>query len=678
MRMEKRSSVNHDPVFSPCHRRGAWLMSLTLALLAGWSAKGDDSSFVVKLPGGVNLEMVKIQAGTFEMGIPDNSLGFNDNNDKNGKNSTKLPAKLHRVTLTKDYWLGVYEVTQAQWESVMRACNPQFKLGKPKNDFLTKYKAIITEGTTERIEKNVELKKYVTIKKDGNSWEWRPNVANSIYEKLYSGYYKACPMEMVSWHDAKEFCKRLNELYRGRLPKGYHFDLPTEAQWEYACRAGTTTSLNTGQELTAATGPCYNLHEAGWYSENSKDHTDALPARPKSNDKAIWELWDGDNVETPHKIGGKRPNRWGLYDMHGNVNEWCRDNNENEADYASDPEFFEDNGKGINELRVYRGGSFRSNPIETISGYRRAAVPSKRDATIGFRLALVPDSPQKMAVTKGVNDGRIKVDLPKGEIMTFEKISAGTFTMGSPKKEWGRSSYEQQHEVTLTKDFWLGTYEVTQAQWMAVTGGNPSFIREEGENNQEKRNKCPVDSITWNAAKEFCETLNVQCKSALPRGYHFDLPTEAQWEYACRAGTRSALNSGTDLTKAKFCFNLDTVGWFAENSGKPQTTREVGSKLPNKWGLYDMHGNVAEWCRDIYEDYKTVKDSKPPYNITGVPVTDPTGGKEGRGYREHVYRGGGCKDNSRSCRSAFRFHEPKPNYSSECLGLRVAIVPDDK
>lgn len=689
MKMEKRTPIKRSHIFPPGIILGTWLM--LLALLAGRDVNAAEFNGVVKLPDGINLQMVKINAGSFEMGIPENTLGHDDKDDKRlpdkGKDFKFLPAKLHRVTLTKDYWLGEYEVTQAQWASVMRACNPHFALGLPADNFLAKYKEVVietakAEGSTENILKNVTLKKYIMVdEKNKEKWDWRPNVAKNIYDHLFGSYYKTCPMESVSWHDAKEFCKRLNELYRGRLPQGYHFDLPTEAQWEYACRAGTKTALNTGQELTAETGACYNLHEAGWYHENSDDHIDALPIAPKENDRKVWGLWPFMAKQTPHKAGGKRPNGWGLYDMHGNVCEWCRDSGE--ADYASDPEFLKGNDKGINNLRVFRGGSYLSNPRETISGYRKAAAPNLRDATIGFRLALVPDLPPTKAATKEVRDGRIEINLSSKEKMTFEKIKAGKFWMGSPRKEWGRSPFEIMHEVALTNDYWLGTYEVTQGQWKAVmSGSNPAHFKTEGENNEIKKNLCPVENVSWYMAKAFCERLNDRYGGELPRGYHFDLPTEAQWEYACRAGTATALNSGTDLTKAKFCFNLDTVGWFAENSGRPKMPQAVGGKLPNKWGLYDMHGNVGEWCLDVYGDYKKDDDGN------GAEVTNPLGGEDTDTVEysrllkageklQRVYRGGGCQDNSRSCRSAFR-GSANPNHRSESIGFRIAIVPDDK
>ena len=126
-----------------------------------------------------------------------------------------------------------------------------------------------------------------------------------------------------------------------------------------------------------------------------------------------------------------------------------------------------------------------------------------------------------------------------------------TLHMGSPAGELGRDSDETQHKVTLTQDYWMGKFEVTQAQWQAVMGNNPSNYK--GDNR-------PVENISWNDAKEFCNKLNEKYAGKLPAGYKFDLPTEAQWEYACRAGTTTALNNGTDLTS--------TTGSCSKRNGK--------------------------------------------------------------------------------------------------------------
>ncbi|MBR4329058.1 MAG: formylglycine-generating enzyme family protein [Candidatus Riflebacteria bacterium] len=170
----------------------------------------------------------------------------------------------------------------------------------------------------------------------------------------------------------------------------------------------------------------------------------------------------------------------------------------------------------------------------------------------------------------------------------------------------------------------------------------------------------PIDSVTYNEAKAFCDKLNLKYLNQLPQGYKFDLPTESQWEYACRAGTKTALNNGKNLTTTKgSCPNLDEVAWYEENSNK--TTHSVGQKKPNAWGIYDMHGNVLEWCRDWYGEY--------PYSA----VTDPIGKKS---YFARVIRGGGFAFSANYCRSARRGQEDDDR-GFYMLGFRVALVPID-
>ncbi|MBR7144018.1 MAG: formylglycine-generating enzyme family protein, partial [Lentisphaeria bacterium] len=252
-----------------------------------------------------------------------------------------------------------------------------------------------------------------------------------------------------------------------------------------------------------------------------------------------------------------------------------------------------------------------------------------------------------ITLTKVVFNGT--VDLGNGVKLEMVKIKAGTFMMGSPENELGRRNRETRHRVTLTKDYWLGKYEVTQAQYEAIMGNNPAFFK--GSNR-------PVEQVSWNDAKDFCRKLNERYAGKLPAGYKFDLPTEAQWEYACRAGTTTALNNGTNLTSARgACSNLDEVGWYNKNYGS-NGHKEFGQKRPNNWGLYDMHGNVWEWCRDWYGSY------------TG-DATDPLGPSSGS-YR--VYRGGSCNYYAESCRSAFRL-SCNPGDRSISLGFRLALVP---
>ena len=240
------------------------------------------------------------------------------------------------------------------------------------------------------------------------------------------------------------------------------------------------------------------------------------------------------------------------------------------------------------------------------------------------------------------------VELPGGETLAMVKIAAGAFMMGSPDSEIGRSADERQHRVVLTRDFWLGKYPVTQAQWAAVMGGNPSYFPLGGD--------YPVEEVSWDDAKGFCAKLNAAFAGQLPPGYAFDLPTEAQWEYACRAGSVAAFNDGSGLEGPDGqCPGLDALGWHHGNSER--ATHPVGQKRPNAWGLCDMHGNVWEWCRDYYEDGY----ARDPEFLEGNQGTWP------------VRRGGSWGIAPRCCRSAFRNRDIAWKHDS-CFGFRLALV----
>jgi formylglycine-generating enzyme required for sulfatase activity len=211
----------------------------------------------------------------------------------------------------------------------------------------------------------------------------------------------------------------------------------------------------------------------------------------------------------------------------------------------------------------------------------------------------------------------------------FAEICPGTFMMGSPDSEAGRNSAEgPQHQVTISKAFELQTTEVTQSQWQAVMGSNPSTF---------KGKDLPVETVSWDDAQAFIAKLN-----AKGDGYRYRLPTEAEWEYAARAGTTGP-----------YAGDLYAMAWYYPNSGR--TTHPVGTKAPNAWGLYDMHGNVWEWTQDWYGGYSS------------SAVTDPVGPSSGS-YR--VHRGGSWIYDSQYCRSAFRYLN-SPVYRIYELGLRL-------
>jgi formylglycine-generating enzyme required for sulfatase activity len=237
-------------------------------------------------------------------------------------------------------------------------------------------------------------------------------------------------------------------------------------------------------------------------------------------------------------------------------------------------------------------------------------------------------------VQSRVVGGKLEIPLSSTLFAQFCFIPSGSFTMGSSSSEERRSSDEGQVEVTLSQPFWLAKTEVTQAQWEAVMGSNPS---------QFKGSNLPVESVSWEDAKTFTAKLNDE--SILPEGWKFALPTEAQWEFACRAGEKGPYSGGS----------LGDVGWYDDNS--EEKTHEVGQKKTNAWGLQDMHGNVWEWCADWYAE-------------TLQGGVDPKG-HESRFSR--VNRGGSWDVINSSCRAAYRGRST-PDSLDYRLGFRPAIV----
>jgi formylglycine-generating enzyme required for sulfatase activity len=230
--------------------------------------------------------------------------------------------------------------------------------------------------------------------------------------------------------------------------------------------------------------------------------------------------------------------------------------------------------------------------------------------------------------------------------MKLVLIPKGTFMMGSPETEKGRQENETQHEVTISKDYYLGVYEVTQAQYEKVMGKNPSHFQGAKVGNENA--DLPVENVSWNDAVEFCKKL-----SDLPEekkaGREYRLPTEAEWEYGCRAGSKTAYAFDDEEGL------LPEYGWFnRKSSGRTHT---VGLLEPNAWGLYDMHGNVWEWCSDRYGDY------------TKGAVSDPSGPKEGS---HRVLRGGSWDYVAAVCRSAFR-DWGDPSIRDHDYGFRLAL-----
>jgi len=235
-------------------------------------------------------------------------------------------------------------------------------------------------------------------------------------------------------------------------------------------------------------------------------------------------------------------------------------------------------------------------------------------------------------------------------------INSGTFTMGSPTNEANRGSDETQHDVTISKGFNMGKYEVTQELYQAVMGVNPSIFTSNPATGEVQERR-PVESVTWYDAVEFCNKLSEM--EGLTKAYKiigatvtvnwetngYRLPTEAEWEYACRAGMTTAYNTGDTIS--------DNTGWYTNNSNS--RTHEVGKKSANAWGLYDMQGNVWEWCWDWYGSYASESQ------------TDPRGAASGS---SRVLRGGGWDNFGQLLRSAFRDYN-NPDIRGDNDGFRL-------
>jgi formylglycine-generating enzyme required for sulfatase activity len=557
------------------------------------------------------MPMVWIEPGSFQMGQP------------------VVIEPVRQVSLSHGFYLGVYEVTQAEYEAVMT--------GNQHNLSATP-----------------------------------------------SGYvgYDDRPVEQVSHEDIQVFLSILNESEASNIPDGWVYALPTEAEWEYACRAGGSTVYSWGDGI--------HSDDANYVDSSINQTTD---------------------------VGQFAPNAWGLYDMHGNVFEWVSDwYDEYSSADATDPE-----GVALSDNRVIRGGSWYSDATSLGSAQRFIFTPNERTTVLGFRLALKKfsedvTSPEMQIfgdanithlqdtawVDPGVEahdvrDGNITdsitvsgtvdvnttgtytltytvsdatgneasitrtvnvvasthtADLNSTVSLEMIWVEPGTFTMGSPESETGRKTDETQHEVTLTNGFYLGKYEVTQAQYEAVMTGNTetnssghviSATPSNWPNNPDR----PVEKVSYDDIQKFLTRLNAQEAGNIPAGWAYVLPTEAQWEYACRAGTTTAYSWGDTITSEDANYN-NTIA---------QTT-DVGQYSANPWGFFDMHGNVWEWTADAGGTYASGAQTD-PFNA-------------GATGSNRVRRGGSWTNAGARLRSADRVSDAPSNRNIK-LGFRVGF-----
>jgi formylglycine-generating enzyme required for sulfatase activity len=537
------------------------------------------------------------------------------------------------------------------------------------------------------------------------------------------------PVDSVSWANAAEFCRKLSEMPEEKAA-GRWYRLPSEAQWEYACRAGST----------------------GRYSFSPR----LQPISKEGDEKALSDYgwFDGNSGGTTHAVGGKRASTWGLYDMHGNVWEFCQDWL-GEGYYANS---VTDDPVGPLEggARVLRGGGsadpaafcrsafrlaydwggagpaslpgFRVSVVLADTAAERAATSPASDATqsSGGSAADNPSpaaaSPDSQPIVRLPAVGSLvgangKWQLPPGAPATavapFDETKAkehqegwakqlgmpvevnssigmklafippGEFMMGSPKElieaEWSAHRDDQgytdelptegpQHRVRITRPFYLGRYKVTQEEYQRAVGVNPSQFSATGQykdrvTGQDTR-RFPVENVSYDEAAVFCRKLS-EMPGEKAAGRTYRLPSEAQWEYACRTGStgRFSFSPGQGATaKEDEEQELSGYGWFSGNSDN--MTHAVGGKRASAWGLYDMYGNVFEWCRDVRgQDYdaKSVTD-------------DPIGPLEGA---QRLLRGGCFFISARCCRSAYSMGRDR-GWHDCYAGFRVCLVLPDK
>ena len=394
------------------------------------------------------------------------------------------------------------------------------------------------------------------------------------------------PVETVSYDDCLTFISKLNTL------TGKTFRLPTEAEWEFAARGGKNSR---GYEYSGSNNIC----DVAWYQGNSRG---------------------------THPVKTKRANELGIYDMCGNVSEWCYDW-ELRYYYGSD---INPMGPAFGSYRMHRGGNWNYGDGWCSVTYRDCNSPGKHLYEIGFRLAIGemeswPDNSNVAGDLFTVNGAQFKMI----------RVNGGTFRMGA-RGSSVESSSSSPHNVTLS-DYWIGETEVTQELWQAVMGSNPSKFTGDARR--------PVDNVSYEDCLAFIRKLNSLT------GRTFRLPTEAEWEFAARGGNKSRgyMYSGGN--------EVGIVAWTGYNSGG--TTCPVKTKRANELGIYDMSGNVFEWCNDWHGNYGTASVSNPKGPANGT-------------YR--VTRGGywGATQLVIGC-AVYHRSRTEPSKTSENIGFRLAL-----
>lgn len=634
----------------------------------GWDDDTEANSVLnVALPGGKTLEMIKVKRGSFQIVAPFAV-------QKTFESRDWYPGvRSEEATLQKAFWLGKYEVTQEQWGAVMKG------------------------------EKSAD--------------------GSDLTSFLKYGFEKH-PVVWITWDEVKMFCNKLNDLYAGKLPEGYYFDVPTVDQWEYACRAGTPKSTYWGDDsikpgMTNIIDANAQFITVGQFGKMLMGGN-FIPREKRTN-----------------KVGSFPPNPWGFYDMFGNVWEMCESDHDNTTQDPASDEDYDPITKGYSFYVPCEDVDVSFNfLLSQCVGYKHTGSKAARSSIeAGFRLALV--SPQSiihktrseqkaisdptfsMNLSESDSDSKVLSFLP-GVTMRLKKIKAGKSiqtgagTTSETKEkdaalssknlksklngmvqEWigeqdlpnvlsrlpfdagiGITSSENDDEKSLVtaqglpvpaSDYWIAETEVSQEQWMAVMGNNPSC-----DSFQDPR--LPVTSVSYYEAMDFCKQLNQ--KLQLPKEFEFTLPTSGQWEYACRAGTTTDYNNeknmNIDVVTTKMYKDqgllvpspgmdeyLMKIAWY----GIYRYPRPVGKKRANAWGLYDMHGNVSEWVKNDEYDDKHVSQEVKTESISSVDQK----------LRFPGVRGGNYQSPPHECFSGFETRMD-PQTKKDEIGFRIVLV----
>lgn len=500
--------------------------------------------------------------------------------------------------------------------------------------------------------------------------EWE-RVMGPIESKLDAGDGDRFPIYRVTHAEVSEFCRKLTKLEReaGKLPDGYEYRLPTSVEWEFACRAGTLTRYPSGDSMSSRLA---NYDGTQPYRDTEK----------------------GPLLGRTAEVGSYPANAWGLHDMLGNVTEWCLDQYHHKVDGGVDPMQLTPSDQG----RVIRGGSWRSPgkychtanryfykpDSRTYVGLRPVltkikpvatgqANSTKNDATSAASLVTPTtqaddsDEPQPVVITENpltteqaqaaqqswAEHIGFDVAFENSIGMKLRVIPPGSFHMVSPKAEEG---HQGPVEVTLSQAFLIGQFEVTQGEWQRVMGPIERKL------DAGAGDRFPIYRVNHTEATEFCRKLTQLEREAgkLPDGYEYRLPTDAEWGFACRAGTLTLTHFGDRMSSR--LANYDGTRPFKDSEKGPNLNRtaEVGTYPANAWGLHNMHGNVSEWCLDWYQH--KVKGGVDPVQRQPSDWEKPP----------RVVRPNSWGNTGRYGHSASRYHTP-PHGRSSHIGLRPVL-----